>query len=201
MLGMSLRRPQTSSALCRDTAADAGSLPSPDKAILKPKSRENPKSRAKTQSSAPGINVQIYVSGEAINSCGGFTIDGNCNRLLREPVDQCNTGDVNGKQMRGHRTGGKRKRCRYLGRRGQEWYWARRGIWAKPGNEDSNCTTIWLRRKYTTPSFEIELNLQTYYRALHINVLLVVGQVILNYCVGLTRPSFILDLDSSCTDL
>ncbi|KAJ7673832.1 hypothetical protein DFH06DRAFT_1292655 [Mycena polygramma] len=40
----------------------------------------------------------VYVSGEAINNCGGFTIDGNCNRLLREPVDQCNTGGVNGKQ-------------------------------------------------------------------------------------------------------
>ncbi|KAJ7692005.1 hypothetical protein B0H16DRAFT_1477833 [Mycena metata] len=39
----------------------------------------------------------VYVSGEAINGCG-FTIDGNCNRLLREPVDQCNTGGVNGKQ-------------------------------------------------------------------------------------------------------
>ena len=31
-------------------------------------------------------------------SCS-FTIDGNCNRLLREPVDQCNTGGVNGKQV------------------------------------------------------------------------------------------------------
>ncbi|KAJ6472903.1 hypothetical protein C8R47DRAFT_1221637 [Mycena vitilis] len=40
----------------------------------------------------------VYVSGEAINNCGGFTIDGNCNRLLREPVDQCNTSGVNGKQ-------------------------------------------------------------------------------------------------------
>ena len=61
----------------------------------------------------------VLVSGEAINgyiirlqittymltsichlkiSCG-FTVDGNCNRLLREPVDQCNTGGVNGKQV------------------------------------------------------------------------------------------------------
>ncbi|KAJ7790401.1 hypothetical protein B0H14DRAFT_3430513 [Mycena olivaceomarginata] len=40
----------------------------------------------------------VLVSGKAINSCGGFTIDGNCNRLLRLPVDGCNTGGVNGKQ-------------------------------------------------------------------------------------------------------
>ncbi|KAJ6615008.1 hypothetical protein B0H10DRAFT_2191250 [Mycena sp. CBHHK59/15] len=39
----------------------------------------------------------VLVSGEAINGCS-FVIDGNCNRLLREPVDQCNTGGVNGKQ-------------------------------------------------------------------------------------------------------
>jgi len=39
----------------------------------------------------------VLVSGEAINGCS-FTVDGNCNRLLREPVDQCNTGGVNGKQ-------------------------------------------------------------------------------------------------------
>ncbi|KAF8955414.1 hypothetical protein BDZ97DRAFT_1825203 [Flammula alnicola] len=39
----------------------------------------------------------VLVSGEAINGCT-FTVDGNCNRLLREPVDQCNTGGVNGKQ-------------------------------------------------------------------------------------------------------
>ncbi|KAF8206891.1 hypothetical protein K438DRAFT_1756231 [Mycena galopus ATCC 62051] len=38
-----------------------------------------------------------YVSGEAINGCS-FVIDGNCNRLLRLPVDGCNTGGVNGKQ-------------------------------------------------------------------------------------------------------
>ncbi|KAJ7800207.1 hypothetical protein B0H14DRAFT_3490933 [Mycena olivaceomarginata] len=40
----------------------------------------------------------VRVSGKAINNCGGFTIDGNCNRLLRLPVDRCNTGGVNGKQ-------------------------------------------------------------------------------------------------------
>ncbi|KAF8226128.1 hypothetical protein L208DRAFT_1407509 [Tricholoma matsutake] len=39
----------------------------------------------------------VLVSAEAINGCA-FTVDGNCNRLLREPVDQCNTGGVNGKQ-------------------------------------------------------------------------------------------------------
>ncbi|KAF8962980.1 hypothetical protein BDZ97DRAFT_1822431 [Flammula alnicola] len=39
----------------------------------------------------------IYVSGAAINGCS-FTIDGNCNRLLREPLDGCNTRGVNGKQ-------------------------------------------------------------------------------------------------------
>ncbi|KAJ7706794.1 hypothetical protein B0H17DRAFT_1325624 [Mycena rosella] len=39
----------------------------------------------------------VYVSGEAINGCN-FVIDGNCNRLLRLPVDECNTGGVNGKQ-------------------------------------------------------------------------------------------------------
>ncbi|KAG6907035.1 hypothetical protein DXG01_010838 [Tephrocybe rancida] len=37
----------------------------------------------------------VLVSGAAIN---GFTVDGNCNRLLRLPVDKCNTGGVNGKQ-------------------------------------------------------------------------------------------------------
>ncbi|KAF8960455.1 hypothetical protein BDZ97DRAFT_1833766 [Flammula alnicola] len=39
----------------------------------------------------------VLVSGEAINGCT-FTVDGNCNRLLREPVDQCNTSGENGKQ-------------------------------------------------------------------------------------------------------
>ncbi|KAJ7171468.1 hypothetical protein C8R46DRAFT_1262988 [Mycena filopes] len=37
----------------------------------------------------------VLVSAAAIN---GFVIDGNCNRLLRLPVDKCNTGGVNGKQ-------------------------------------------------------------------------------------------------------
>ncbi|KAJ7079267.1 hypothetical protein B0H15DRAFT_999623 [Mycena belliarum] len=39
----------------------------------------------------------VLVSGAAING-GSFVIDGNCNRLLRLPVDSCNTGGVNGKQ-------------------------------------------------------------------------------------------------------
>ncbi|KAJ7218264.1 hypothetical protein B0H12DRAFT_1329352 [Mycena haematopus] len=39
----------------------------------------------------------VYVSGAAINGCN-FVIDGNCNRLLRLPVDKCNTGGENGKQ-------------------------------------------------------------------------------------------------------
>ncbi|KAK7028613.1 hypothetical protein R3P38DRAFT_932871 [Favolaschia claudopus] len=39
----------------------------------------------------------VLVSAKAINGCS-FTIDGNCNRLLRLPVDKCNTGGVNGKQ-------------------------------------------------------------------------------------------------------
>ncbi|KAJ7830276.1 hypothetical protein B0H13DRAFT_2372047 [Mycena leptocephala] len=39
----------------------------------------------------------VLVSGEAINGCN-VVIDGNCNRLLREPVDQCNTSGENGKQ-------------------------------------------------------------------------------------------------------
>lgn len=34
-----------------------------------------------------------------LNISCAFTVDGNCNRLLREPVDQCNTGGVNGKQV------------------------------------------------------------------------------------------------------
>ncbi|KAG6917843.1 hypothetical protein DXG01_000748 [Tephrocybe rancida] len=39
----------------------------------------------------------VRVSGAAINGCR-FVVDGNCNRLLRLPVDGCNTGGVNGKQ-------------------------------------------------------------------------------------------------------
>ncbi|KAJ7710856.1 hypothetical protein B0H17DRAFT_1027778 [Mycena rosella] len=34
----------------------------------------------------------VYVSGEAINGCN-FVIDGNCNRLLRLPVDGCNKAE------------------------------------------------------------------------------------------------------------
>ncbi|KAF9036060.1 hypothetical protein BDZ89DRAFT_1130202 [Hymenopellis radicata] len=39
----------------------------------------------------------VLVSAQAING-GNWVIDGNCNRLLRLPVDGCNTGGVNGKQ-------------------------------------------------------------------------------------------------------
>ncbi|RDB20652.1 hypothetical protein Hypma_012112 [Hypsizygus marmoreus] len=39
----------------------------------------------------------ILVSGQALNGCS-FTVDGNCNRLLRLPLDGCNTGGENGKQ-------------------------------------------------------------------------------------------------------
>ncbi|KAJ7452803.1 hypothetical protein FB451DRAFT_1409107 [Mycena latifolia] len=41
----------------------------------------------------------VLVTGQAINGYN-FVIDGNCNRLLRLPVDGCNTGGVNGKQPR-----------------------------------------------------------------------------------------------------
>ncbi|KAF4611828.1 hypothetical protein D9613_004023 [Agrocybe pediades] len=42
----------------------------------------------------------ILVSALALGnpSCGGFVIDGNCNRLLRLPLDGCNTRGENGKQ-------------------------------------------------------------------------------------------------------
>ncbi|KIJ26749.1 hypothetical protein M422DRAFT_272147 [Sphaerobolus stellatus SS14] len=39
----------------------------------------------------------ILVSGAAING-GNIVIDGNCNRLLRKPLDECNMGGENGKQ-------------------------------------------------------------------------------------------------------
>ncbi|RDB20723.1 hypothetical protein Hypma_012099 [Hypsizygus marmoreus] len=39
----------------------------------------------------------ILVSGQAINGCS-FTIDNNCGRLLRLPLDKCNTSGENGKQ-------------------------------------------------------------------------------------------------------
>ncbi|KAH9479031.1 hypothetical protein JR316_0007605 [Psilocybe cubensis] len=39
----------------------------------------------------------ILVSGQAINGCS-FKVDSNCNRLLRLPVDRCNTDGENGKQ-------------------------------------------------------------------------------------------------------
>ncbi|KAF7307963.1 hypothetical protein MKEN_01157700 [Mycena kentingensis (nom. inval.)] len=41
----------------------------------------------------------VLVSGAAINGCN-FVVDGNCGRLLRLPVDSCNTGGVNGKQVK-----------------------------------------------------------------------------------------------------
>ncbi|KIJ46978.1 hypothetical protein M422DRAFT_249257 [Sphaerobolus stellatus SS14] len=40
----------------------------------------------------------ILVSGAAINGCN-FMVDGNCNRLLRKPLDECNTSGENGKQF------------------------------------------------------------------------------------------------------
>ncbi|KAJ8093690.1 hypothetical protein PM082_009549 [Marasmius tenuissimus] len=42
-----------------------------------------------------GIEYYLYV--KAINGCN-ITVDCNCNRLLRRPVDSCNTNDDNGKQ-------------------------------------------------------------------------------------------------------
>ncbi|KAF9531295.1 hypothetical protein CPB83DRAFT_919174 [Crepidotus variabilis] len=41
--------------------------------------------------------VTALLSAQAINGCT-FTIDGNCNRLLRVPLDGCNTNGENGKQ-------------------------------------------------------------------------------------------------------
>ncbi|KIJ25528.1 hypothetical protein M422DRAFT_273524 [Sphaerobolus stellatus SS14] len=41
--------------------------------------------------------LTILVSGAAINGCN-FVVDGNCNRLLRKPLDECNTSGENGKQ-------------------------------------------------------------------------------------------------------
>ncbi|KAF4612350.1 hypothetical protein D9613_004018 [Agrocybe pediades] len=40
----------------------------------------------------------IYLSALALTSCQGFTIDANCNRLLRLPLDGCNTNTVTAKQ-------------------------------------------------------------------------------------------------------
>ncbi|KAJ7171456.1 hypothetical protein C8R46DRAFT_1262961 [Mycena filopes] len=39
----------------------------------------------------------VSLSAKAINGCN-FVIDGNCNRLLRLPVDKCNTGGENFKE-------------------------------------------------------------------------------------------------------
>ncbi|KAG6822404.1 hypothetical protein H0H87_003450, partial [Tephrocybe sp. NHM501043] len=39
----------------------------------------------------------VLVAAKAING-GSFVVDGNCNRLLRLPVDKCNTSGENGKQ-------------------------------------------------------------------------------------------------------
>ncbi|TDL14750.1 hypothetical protein BD410DRAFT_845757 [Rickenella mellea] len=44
-----------------------------------------------------GSPMTMYVAGSTINGCS-FTVDDNCNRLLRLPIDGCNTGGVNGKQ-------------------------------------------------------------------------------------------------------
>ncbi|TDL15461.1 hypothetical protein BD410DRAFT_808885 [Rickenella mellea] len=44
-----------------------------------------------------GSSMTMCVAGTTINGCS-FTVDGNCNRLLRLPIDGCNTGGVNGKQ-------------------------------------------------------------------------------------------------------
>ncbi|KAJ8096269.1 hypothetical protein PM082_011423 [Marasmius tenuissimus] len=41
--------------------------------------------------------VEYYLFVKAINGCN-YTIDCNCNRLLRRPVDSCNINDDNGKQ-------------------------------------------------------------------------------------------------------
>ncbi|KAF9556910.1 hypothetical protein CPC08DRAFT_752238 [Agrocybe pediades] len=40
----------------------------------------------------------IYLSALVLTSCQGFTIDANCNRLLRLPLDGCNTNTVTAKQ-------------------------------------------------------------------------------------------------------
>ncbi|KAJ7171447.1 hypothetical protein C8R46DRAFT_1262949 [Mycena filopes] len=45
-----------------------------------------------TSEFSPAVDVK-----GAARSCN-FVIDGNCNRLLRLPVDKCNTGGENGKQ-------------------------------------------------------------------------------------------------------
>ncbi|KAJ7150714.1 hypothetical protein C8R46DRAFT_1043520 [Mycena filopes] len=39
----------------------------------------------------------VFVSAKAINGCN-FVIDGNCNRLLRLPVDKCDTSGENSKR-------------------------------------------------------------------------------------------------------
>ncbi|EAU82431.1 hypothetical protein CC1G_08182 [Coprinopsis cinerea okayama7 len=44
------------------------------------------------------VPQSFLTSLKPINNCGGFTVDHNCGRLLRLPVDQCNTGGENGKQ-------------------------------------------------------------------------------------------------------
>ncbi|KAK1224334.1 hypothetical protein PQX77_012763 [Marasmius sp. AFHP31] len=41
--------------------------------------------------------VDYFFTVRAINGCS-FTMDGECNRFLRLPVDQCNTSGENGKQ-------------------------------------------------------------------------------------------------------
>ncbi|KAG2014097.1 hypothetical protein CC2G_010943 [Coprinopsis cinerea AmutBmut pab1-1] len=44
------------------------------------------------------VPQSFLTSLKPINNCGGFTVDHNCGRLLRMPVDQCNTSGENGKQ-------------------------------------------------------------------------------------------------------
>ncbi|TDL19253.1 hypothetical protein BD410DRAFT_900296 [Rickenella mellea] len=44
-----------------------------------------------------GTSTTIFVSGTAINGCS-FTVDANCNRLLRLPINNCNIAGANGKQ-------------------------------------------------------------------------------------------------------
>ncbi|KAJ7887876.1 hypothetical protein B0H14DRAFT_3430507 [Mycena olivaceomarginata] len=83
------------------TVLSAVSTPASTPLSKKKKSKKN--GPASLQSSPPVARYDygtftVLVSGKAINNCGGFTIDGNCNRLLCLPVDGCNTGGVNGKQ-------------------------------------------------------------------------------------------------------
>ncbi|KAH8832497.1 hypothetical protein DL96DRAFT_1704559 [Flagelloscypha sp. PMI_526] len=44
------------------------------------------------------VTQHMLISLKPINNCGGFTVDDNCGRLLRLPIDKCNTKGENGKQ-------------------------------------------------------------------------------------------------------